>query len=62
MKKKLGLFSLNEKAMKETKAGGVRGCGCNYADSGGSSIADNGYVNSGGDLWSPDGIVIVVIY
>ena len=30
------------------------GCNCLYADSGGSSIADNGATNMGGGLFSPD--------
>ena len=54
MKKKLNLFSLNEKTMKYVK-GGIPGCccACAYADSGGSSIADNARANIEGNLRSP---------
>lgn len=57
MKKKLGLFTLDEKKMTSLKGGGDYikcCCACAYANSGGSSTADNGSANFQGGLMSPE--------
>ncbi|GHV34138.1 hypothetical protein FACS1894178_1050 [Bacteroidia bacterium] len=52
---KLEERNLSEKQMNHIKGGGVGdpcGCGCCYADSGGSSVADNAWSNSQSGLVS----------
>lgn len=67
MEKKLKLNSLaknnlNEKEMSKIKGGGwTCGCGCHYANSGGSSIDANAAANYDGELFSPGGEAVILI-
>ncbi len=60
MSKKLKLTKLSRKEVEKVKGGGVDvygpcGCGCAYADCGGSSTTDNAYANSLEGLSTPPG-------
>jgi len=46
---------LNKREMNTILGGGTCGCGCAYADNGGSSTNDNGSANAAGGLVSPGG-------
>ena len=48
--KQLSQFELTDEKMKNTKAGSWCSCACAYADSGGSSITDNGRANYSGGV------------
>jgi len=49
-------FQLTNNEKQELKGGeaGVCGCGCCYANNGGSSVGDNCTANWKGNLWSKD--------
>jgi natural product precursor len=53
MKDKMSLFKMSDRKMKTVK--GMEhscGCGCFYANSGGSSTSDNSTANKRDNLWS----------
>jgi len=52
LRKSLDLFKLSEKKLQHVK-GGHCCCACLYADSGGSSMLENGYANAEDGLHSP---------
>jgi len=53
MKQKMNLFKMKEKELQKVK-GGYCGCGCAYANCGGSTKPVNSGANMSGDLVSPD--------
>jgi len=57
MKKNFNLFSLSDREQKSAKAGYKEcGCGCVWANCGGSSEDGNGQRNFDKGLFSPDSI------
>lgn len=53
MKQNISLFKLSKKELRKIR-GGFCGCGCYYANCGGSSSSDNGDANaSGGKVSMP---------
>jgi hypothetical protein len=57
MKKNFNLFSLSDREQKKVSGGYVQcGCGCVWANCGGSSSMNNGTTNMRKGVYSPDDI------
>ena len=50
---------LSTKEQKNVTGGNCCGCGCHYANSGGSSVSGNGNANYNGSLWSKNSVIMI---